>query len=114
MYTGTRGNIKLGDYNITTDESIWPWKNNIEESGHFIEDYKTHTINLFSTHYIKMIIEKGETVQRIVRTHGKIDDMLSYVGGLFALLFSFIVFFIGSYAEYKYEIAVAQNTFSLD
>ena len=40
--------------------------------------------------------------------------MLSYVGGLFALLFTFIVFFLGPYAEYKYELAVAQSAFSLD
>jgi hypothetical protein len=33
--------------------------------------------------------------------------MLSYVGGLFALLFGWLFFFLGSYNEYKYEIAVA-------
>ena len=61
-----------------------------------------------------MLIAKDQTVEHINRSHGKIDDMLSYVGGLFALLFSFFVFFIGAYAEQKYELAVAQNTFSLD
>ena len=61
-----------------------------------------------------MSIQKGVAVKKIERTHGKIDDMLSYVGGLFALLFSFFMFFLGAYAEYKYEIAVAQHTFSLD
>lgn len=40
--------------------------------------------------------------------------MLSYAGGLFSLLFSFIFFFIGSYSEYKYEIAVAESAFTLD
>lgn len=40
--------------------------------------------------------------------------MLSYVGGLFSLLFAFIIFFIGSYSEYKYEIAVAESAFVLD
>lgn len=48
------------------------------------------------------------------RAHGKFDEMLSYVGGLFALIFGFIVFFIGSYAEYRYEIAVAESTFTMD
>lgn len=40
--------------------------------------------------------------------------MLSYVGGLFALLFGWIYFLIGSYNEYKYEIAISENTFAMD
>ena len=48
------------------------------------------------------------------RGHGKFDDMLSYVGGLFSLLFAFIVFFIGSYSEYLYELGVAESAFSYD
>ena len=61
-----------------------------------------------------MVIEKDQTVYSLIRAHGKIDDMLSYVGGLFSLLFAFIVFFIGSYSEYKYEIAVGESAFTLD
>jgi len=33
--------------------------------------------------------------------------MFSYVGGLFATLFGLLFFFLASYNEYKYEIAVA-------
>ena len=40
--------------------------------------------------------------------------MLSYVGGLFALLFAFIFFWVGSYNQYKYEITVAEHGFCLD
>ena len=40
--------------------------------------------------------------------------MLSYVGGLFAIMFSFLAFFIGSYAEYKYALGVARTSFCLD
>ena len=40
--------------------------------------------------------------------------MLSYVGGLFALLFGWIFFFISSYNEYNYELAVAENSFAMD
>lgn len=50
----------------------------------------------------------------VERAHGKFDEMLSYVGGLFALIFGFIAFFIASYSEYRYEIAVAENTFTMD
>lgn len=61
-----------------------------------------------------IVITKSSKIQMITRKYDKIDDMLSYVGGLFALLFTFVVFFVGPYAEYKYELAVAQNAFTLD
>lgn len=60
--SGTRGNIKIGDYNITTDESIWPVEDSVEEIGHFIDHFDTHTIDLHSTHYVKMIISKDQTI----------------------------------------------------
>lgn len=28
--TGSRGTIKIGDYNVTTDESIWPVEDTTE------------------------------------------------------------------------------------
>ena len=30
QHTGSRGTMKIGDYNITTDHSIWPMANNTE------------------------------------------------------------------------------------
>jgi hypothetical protein len=43
----------------------------------------------------------------ITRTIGKIDVVLSYVGGLFSLIFTAIAFFISSYSSMKYELYVA-------
>ena len=40
--------------------------------------------------------------------------MLSYVGGLFGLLFVFIAFFLSSYNEYRYELMIAETSFSVD
>lgn len=40
--------------------------------------------------------------------------MLSYVGGLFGLLFVFIAFFLSSYNEYRYELMVAETAFSVN
>jgi hypothetical protein len=41
---------------------------------------------------------------------GKIDTVLSYVGGLFSLIFTVLAFFLGSYSTYKYELYVAEST----
>lgn len=50
----------------------------------------------------------------ISRTIGKIDVVLSYVGGLFSLIFTGIAFFISSYSEMKYEVYVAESTLRVD
>ena len=50
----------------------------------------------------------------VSRYHDKFDGMLSYVGGLFALIFGWIFFFVGSFSEYRYELSVAENTFAMD
>jgi hypothetical protein len=48
----------------------------------------------------------------ITRTIGKIDNVLSYVGGLFSLIFTAIAFFISSYSSMKYELYVAEKILS--
>ena len=40
--------------------------------------------------------------------------MLSYVGGLFSILFGFLVFFLGAYNEYGYELAIGAKIFGSD
>jgi hypothetical protein len=50
----------------------------------------------------------------VSRTIGKMDTVLSYVGGLFGLIFTAIAFFVGSYSEMKYELYVAESILKVD
>lgn len=84
------------------------------ESGYYLASHDTYTVNLYSTHYVRIQIEKARTIYQVSRVHDKLDEMLSYAGGLFSLLFGFLFFFIGSYNEYRYEVAVAEHAFALD
>ena len=43
---------------------------------------------------------------------GKIDELLSYAGGLFEIILVFLGFFMLSYNEYRYEIMVAEGAFN--
>jgi hypothetical protein len=43
----------------------------------------------------------------IQRAYGKFDTALSYVGGLFGLIFAFFAFFMMSFNKYKYELRVS-------
>lgn len=47
----------------------------------------------------------------ITRVVGKLDQMLSYAGGLFSILVGFLSIFINSYNEYRYELMVAEGVF---
>lgn len=43
----------------------------------------------------------------VERKVGKLDDLLSYVGGLFAIIIGFLAIFISSFNKYRYELMVA-------
>lgn len=53
-------------------------------------------------------------VTNLSRKVGKIDEMLGYAGGLFAIIIAFFAFFLMSFNEYKYELKIAENMFNLD
>lgn len=52
--SGTRGIVKMGHYNVTTDNSIWPFDDTSIETGHYITSFRSYTIELSSTHYVKV------------------------------------------------------------
>ena len=106
-FTGTRGRIILGRYDIQTDESIWPFEMTVDEEGHYIEGFYTNTIEIRSNRYVVMFIEKSSLVYHVDRSHRKIDDLLSYIGGLFTLVYAILFFLISPFNEYRYELMVA-------
>lgn len=46
------------------------------------------------------------------RTIGKLDETLSYVGGLFSIIIGFLAFFILSFNQYRYQLMVAEGSFN--
>lgn len=53
-------------------------------------------------------------VKNIKRTIGKFDQVISYVGGLFAVIIPGLSWFLSSYNKYRYEIKVAEGAFNFD
>jgi hypothetical protein len=92
---------------MSTDSSFLPYENNEEESGSYIEGFQTNSVSISSTNYVSVDFYRSTKAKSISRTIGKIDTVLSYVGGLFSLIFTAIAFFISSYSSMKYEIYVA-------
>lgn len=48
------------------------------------------------------------------RKVGKIDEMFSYAGGLFALTIWILAFFVSSFNRHRYELMVAETIFNYD
>ena len=61
-----------------------------------------------SNYYIGVYIQLGPDHLHITRQFGKLDDTLSYVGGLFGLIIAFLAFFMMSFNEYRYELFVGE------
>lgn len=95
---GTVGYINMAQYTLDTDNNPWPIVSSSEETGSYIEGFQTNSVSISSTKYVSINFYKSTKSTTITRTIGKIDTVLSYVGGLFSLIFTGIAFFIGSYS----------------
>lgn len=60
--------------------------------------------------YFMMDLKK----KRYARSVGKIDNLLSYTGGLFSILIGFLSFFLMSFNMYRYELKIAEGAFNID
>jgi hypothetical protein len=111
---GTVGYINMAQYTLDTDNNPLPIVNSDELTGSYIESFQTNSVSISSTKYVSVGIYKSTKSMSVTRTIGKIDVVLSYVGGLFGLIFTGIAFFIGSYSEMKYELYVAESLLKVD
>jgi hypothetical protein len=55
--------------------------------GYYLNDPHVSTVLINNGLFLNILIYKSLTIQNISRQLGKIDDLLSYIGGLFALIF---------------------------
>ena len=62
----------------------------------------------FLNHYAFISFQLGTQNLKIERDFGKLDDALSYVGGLFGIILGFLAFFMMSFNEYRYELFVGE------
>jgi len=99
---GTYALINVAEYTLGSDTSMFPFEDYTYASGHYIENYDTNSVSLSGSKYVVLRLQRSTKAMTITRTIGKIDTVLSYVGGLFSLLFTALVFVFGSFSTYKY------------
>ena len=76
------------------------------------ENYESST--LMTDTFIEMSIYMSHKLINIQRSFGKFDQVISYVGGLFAVIIPGLGWFLLSYNKYRYEIKVAEGAFNFD
>lgn len=100
-------------YNVTTDTSFTPLNEEITESGIYI--HSSNIMTMPTPNHSKVLSEGfivGSSIHKYIgRTYGKLDEILSYVGGLFSIILSFVGFFILSFNQYRYELRVSEGAF---
>ena len=82
---GTEAFVEIGIYTVTTDTSFLPYTTSQIEQGTYLATYNTAPFERKATitNYITLQVSMSAESIAIEREYGKIDDRLSYIGGLF-------------------------------
>ena len=75
--------------------------------GNYLVSYNTAQFAKTGETFIDLEVSMSAEHLYINRSFGKIDDRLSYIGGLFEIVIIFLSFFLNSYSLYRYELMVS-------
>lgn len=62
----------------------------------------------------EFVLSMNRKLKKYQRSVGKIDQIISDVGGLLAIILAVFFWFLISYNKYRYEIKVAEGAFNYD
>lgn len=93
--------IEYAGYQIITDESLVSYSSNLETDGIWVSKINSYArpynYTEGSLDLAKIIICMNDNMRQYQRTIGKLDNLISYVGGLFQKLLGFIAYFLQSF-----------------
>lgn len=83
---GMTANMFISSYQIDTDQSLWPVKQPKKDMGGIVfESAQTFVIQP-TTEYIQLYLRKSSLSMSVQRSFRKVDETLSYIGGLFSTI----------------------------
>jgi hypothetical protein len=121
MFSATAGEecqLMMEDYHIETDESILPFtESRVDEGGIITKNCikNRYTIDPANPEplYATFFIFKSPISKSVSRSFQKIDEILSYIGGLFGTI-AICFFFVNIYNSYSFEITMGGYLFKPD
>lgn len=109
---GVNANLFFSQYTIKTDDSILPqpFSSKKVEKGSFVDGNLDAVKNYMvdSNVYARVSLRKSMNSVVIERSFRRVDDTLSYIGGLFGGLIMLMVF-IKKYNEYSFNLKLAEE-----
>ena len=104
-------NIFVSDYKITTDESIWPIASKKFESGAIISNLgQVVPQPADGVTYASIVLRRSSTAVIVERGFKKIDETLSYIGGLFGFVV-ILLLFMKEYTQYSFELDASSHLY---
>lgn len=106
----------MSDYNIVTDDSISPFPLYLTDAGGIID--KTAIKNRFeiaadNDNYCTFFFYKSPNSFEVTRSYQKLDEILSYIGGLFGTI-AICLFIVRIYNEHSFEINLGAALYKHD
>lgn len=98
-------NLYYSEYSIETDHSIFPWASTSTDDGVInIEPTNSQVFSVLNTTtYAKIYLRKSSERLDVSRSFQKLDQTLSYIGGLLGTVILLLVI-ISLYSQFCYEI----------
>lgn len=106
----------MEDYTITTDNSISPLTDYSEITGGIVGQNaikNRYEVSPDDTNYCTFFIFKSPNSRNIDRSYVKLDEILSYIGGLFGTL-TMLLFVVKVYNNYAFEINLGAVLYKKD
>lgn len=106
-------NLYISQYEIETDESLWPISDIQITKGIYIDrSAKEEFIHSVQDGTLaRFYVRKSDQKLKIVRSYRKLDDMFSYLGGLFGLLAVAFGFVITHYNKCCFQLEMSNKIF---
>lgn len=110
---GTNCNLYMQSFSIDTDNSLTPVNENIKETGALSTEASSMTIyEANQGEYLRFYVRKSPSSIFYTRKYTKIDELLSYIGGLFGLLAMIIQIPLTYYNLCCFELSLATELFT--
>lgn len=101
----------VSEYSITTDQSLLPFSENIEEAGVIIDNvFQVQSQEVFDDTYVNFYIYKSGIMWSYNRVFNKLDTFFSYIGGLFGAIMGGI-FVMKSFTESAFELSIGERLY---
>jgi hypothetical protein len=109
---GVSANLFYSEYSIETDNSILPWEDKSTEGGVLtVAPANSQIYSVINTNqYAKIYLRKSSERFDMTRSFQKVDQTLSYIGGLLGTVL-LILMFMNIYSKFCYEIEFGDRIF---